>query len=1084
MAAPPNSTLIEKATPQGPPNSTLSDLRFVDISPIRPIEDDIFTGERQISEFAPIPIQGIFQDDEELEAQVGLGMYYHRMYNIPPEQSFDLVQELSNLQFGHDEPKKTSWGRAKQRYANGKATTQGSFLGGEVIADIVTGRDPNAMDTKFPQLLKILSGISEDYLEDERAFLERMVSATAEILAVPIETAKAGGKGAVAGGVIFGVGAFIAGQLGPQAATLEETFTVPAAILKGAMLGGTAAGTLKIFEIESGAKMVEFMQIKDRFGNKIDPKIAVVASLATGTINAGAELGQWALMLSTFGITTKIFEGAARKVSTRLFAQGTLNEIITRKVLEFGGTFTAEVSTEIFQETVGITSEFLAKELNNARKGTDFKRITAADVKEQLLAITEQSALAFPALLLPGTIVSTTSQVLEKKPVSEFEAARAEFKAEKAPQKPAEAPKAAEPTITPPEAVEAPAKPPATIKEATEQFKAKVKATPEGEAVVSDERMAQIRQRATQRRAERAEAAPEAVEKPAEGKVETIVSVASRFKGKIFEGPTHFHTWKAAAKSVGKEDLSFSRFVESDPTYQDGFITSEGRFVTREEATELAKKAKQPIVEEEISHVDIAPTPKAEGKVVKEIPSGKDISRSVPPIRIESGKDIKGKTFFHGTFAEFGTFEQQGNRGSESVDMGFHFGSRETSDTVLRNRKTVEEEGQVGQTFARGIDTSKPRVVAVELDIKNPLRLEEERGGNWSPSDVIHKIVNEIEAGREIEGISEKDIDGLFNDEVIQDGENILDLDDVRQESDLLQKWLNERGYDGIVYENKFEGGGDSLIAFKPEQIKTLTPTPKAEGKGFRKGSTILFSPDEWAEMLEALQFHIDKGVVAAKALTEELVADFGEEVRQAVPDLLKIVKPPKKLPKKQPVEVKKKPAKRKSLLTRRIEKVLKTEFAEAPQFDRVIMAEQAARVEKIWDDDPQQLVKISKQEEPLPHGLRMGSVLKGLEVLAREAGDVDILRDLAVSPATATVATEAAQELKAFDPAAFGRQIGENPVKAMREVKNVREKSFEKKSDVTVKQAIKKDAKAMKAETRKQASAKKLQQFIRDLEC
>ena len=231
-----------------------------------------------------------------------------------------------------------------------------------------------------------------------------------------------------------------------------------------------------------------------------------------------------------------------------------------------------------------------------------------------------------------------------------------------------------------------------------------------------------------------------------------------------------------------------------------------------------AVKAPEPAVEP--SEAEIAPVG---------VTDAKDISRGIPPIRIESGKDIKGKTFFHGTFAEFGTFRQQGNRGSESVDMGFHFGSKQTAETVLVNRKIVEAEGQVGGTFARGIDTSKPRVVAVELDIKNPLRLEEERGGNWSPNDVIIKIRNKLEAGENIEGISEEDIDDLFNDEIIQDGENILELDDVKQEADLLQKWLNERGYDGIVYENTFEGGGDSLIAFKPEQVKIIQPPAPAK---------------------------------------------------------------------------------------------------------------------------------------------------------------------------------------------------------------------------------------------------------------
>lgn len=101
----------------------------------------------------------------------------------------------------------------------------------------------------------------------------------------------------------------------------------------------------------------------------------------------------------------------------------------------------------------------------------------------------------------------------------------------------------------------------------------------------------------------------EDIETPAVAGAETVTGVASRYKGKIFTGATHHKTWKAAAKSVGKEDLSFSRFLEDDATYVDGFITSTGRFVSREEATKIVDAAKQPRdkMQDEISHTDVVP---------------------------------------------------------------------------------------------------------------------------------------------------------------------------------------------------------------------------------------------------------------------------------------------------------------------------------------------------------------------------------------------------------------------------------------------------------------------------------------------
>ncbi len=196
----------------------------------------------------------------------------------------------------------------------------------------------------------------------------------------------------------------------------------------------------------------------------------------------------------------------------------------------------------------------------------------------------------------------------------------------------------------------------------------------------------------------------------------------------------------------------------------------------------------------------------------------------VETIKVESSKDIKGKSFFHGTFSNFDTFEQQGDRGSEAVDMGFHFGSKQAAEKSLSNRKLVEEQGRVGLTFARGIDTANPIIKEVTLDIKNPLRLEENRTGGWSPTDVMIALRDKFEAGGKIDGFSEKDIDDIFDGNMHLKGKRKTfdDFDTAKEQADFMQQYLNEKGYDGIVYDNKIEGGGDSLIAFRPEQIKEL----------------------------------------------------------------------------------------------------------------------------------------------------------------------------------------------------------------------------------------------------------------------
>ncbi len=44
----------------------------------------------------------------------------------------------------------------------------------------------------------------------------------------------------------------------------------------------------------------------------------------------------------------------------------------------------------------------------------------------------------------------------------------------------------------------------------------------------------------------------------------------------------------------------------------------------------------------------------------------------------------------------------------------------------------------------------------------------------------------------------------------------------AQDQNSALRNLLEAKGYDGVVYQNKAEGAGDSFIAFKNEQIKKL----------------------------------------------------------------------------------------------------------------------------------------------------------------------------------------------------------------------------------------------------------------------
>lgn len=72
-----------------------------------------------------------------------------------------------------------------------------------------------------------------------------------------------------------------------------------------------------------------------------------------------------------------------------------------------------------------------------------------------------------------------------------------------------------------------------------------------------------------------------------EQSAEKVVAAAVRFGGQVFTGVMHFH-----AREKAKEE--FPDFPHRDGEVQEeGFLTSTGRFVDRDEATDIADKADQ-----------------------------------------------------------------------------------------------------------------------------------------------------------------------------------------------------------------------------------------------------------------------------------------------------------------------------------------------------------------------------------------------------------------------------------------------------------------------------------------------------------
>lgn len=135
----------------------------------------------------------------------------------------------------------------------------------------------------------------------------------------------------------------------------------------------------------------------------------------------------------------------------------------------------------------------------------------------------------------------------------------------------------------------------------------------------------------------------------------------------------------------------------------------------------------------------------------------------------------KPRVLYHATSATFSAFSHSYTVGQ----MGFHLGTSTQAKTI--------------SSHIRG-ERKRSRMLKVYASIQNPIRLEDQ--GGWHGYEV-QAMVNEV-AGLKLLG-SGKD--------------------------STIRQALIKNGYDGVVYKNKFEGTGDSFIAFYPHQIKLVDNT-------------------------------------------------------------------------------------------------------------------------------------------------------------------------------------------------------------------------------------------------------------------
>lgn len=150
---------------------------------------------------------------------------------------------------------------------------------------------------------------------------------------------------------------------------------------------------------------------------------------------------------------------------------------------------------------------------------------------------------------------------------------------------------------------------------------------------------------------------------------------------------------------------------------------------------------------------------------------------------IEKPKNISKNGEFIGYHATKNNFSD-----FEIGDIGFHFGTEEQANNRVKEKAIMKK---------------------AILHIKNPLYMEDRTSWNVEP-EMIMKL--------EKMGIASPEEARKLN--LMYREDDHIGYDSSANKA--MREFLESKGYDGIVYKNKYEGNGLTFIAFHNNQIEQI----------------------------------------------------------------------------------------------------------------------------------------------------------------------------------------------------------------------------------------------------------------------
>lgn len=345
-----------------------------------------------------------------------LKAYYQLELGFSPEMVEAHTDAITEALFGEPLEYKSAVDRIKDNYRNGQITVQLADLGLAVLA----GRDTAATWQEIDRLRKLRSG---DWLAKSRAWWEKMLSSTAEMLPMIGETVEAAPAGALTGG-IAGLAAGV--SVSAASPTIGEEALIPALAFSGVKLGAGVAGAVRMGQIEAGLGLLDMLDAG------IDPAIAKAAAYGIGAVNGAIELVQISTLFNMLPGGRAVGQRVVNATVRRLIKQGTYRQLAAAHSLKFGAYLGAETLQELAQESVNVTAEEVSKalmaelglggpppELADWGDPDYYKQLgkamgapiqpayaTVEQIKERMLEVGAKSLQSFTVLGIPGSALS------------------------------------------------------------------------------------------------------------------------------------------------------------------------------------------------------------------------------------------------------------------------------------------------------------------------------------------------------------------------------------------------------------------------------------------------------------------------------------------------------------------------------------------------------------------------------------------------------------------------------------------------------------------------------------------------------